>query len=110
MRRSGATSLGISVMTKSEMLYGALLRTAAPALLAETRSFFSRVDVFNWDEYVAEFHARVRADATASGRSAGTADIMIAAHALALWRKLVTSDQAIHSLGIKGLKLADWST
>ncbi len=35
---------------------------------------------------------------------------MIAAHALALGRTLVTSDQAIHSLGIKGLKLADWST
>ena len=34
---------------------------------------------------------------------------MIAAHALALGRTLVTSDQALHNLGITGLAIVDWS-
>ena len=109
MRRSGATSLGISVLTKSEMLYGALRRSASPALLGDTRSFFSRVEMFDWDDEVSEFHARVRVEATTSGRGAGTVDLMIAAHALALGRTLVTSDQALHNLGITGLAIVDWS-
>jgi tRNA(fMet)-specific endonuclease VapC len=109
MRRSGATSLGISAITKSEMLFGALRSNAPTSLLADTRLFFRRVEIFDWDEDVAEYHAQIKVNATTGGKSAGTADMMIAAHALALGRTLVTSDQAIHALAIPGLAIADWS-
>lgn len=36
--------------------------------------------------------------------------MMIAAHALALGRTLVTSDRAVHDLAIPGLTIVDWST
>ena len=110
MRRSGATSIGISVITKSEMLFGALRRGTRVSLLGETRQFFNRVEIFDWDEEVAEFHARMKVDAHAMGRGAGAADLMIAAHALALGRTLVTSDQALHSLATTSLAIVDWST
>lgn len=109
MRRSGASTLGISAITKSEMLFGAMRRGASPNLLAETRIFFRRVEIFDWDEDVAEIHAMIKVDVQARGKSAGTADMMIAAHALALGWTLVTSDKAIHALAIPGLAVADWS-
>lgn len=109
MRRSGATSVAVSTITRSELLYGAHLKPEAGNLLASVRTFLTGVEEFDWDSRAAEHHSLIRAEAQRVGRGAGLLDIMIAAHALALGRTLVTSDRAIHRLGIKGLALADWS-
>ena len=108
MRKSGATSMAISVVTQSELLFGAHLRADKPALIAAVRGFLARMTVHPWDEDAAEVHARLRATAKASGRSAGAFDIMIAAHARALDVTLVTSDKAIRNLRVAALKIADW--
>ncbi len=109
MRRSGATAIGISTVTMAELIYGARLRPEAPAVMAAVRAFLSRVTVHPWDPDAAEFHATVRATAKAQGRSAGTFDLMIAAHARALGAKLVTSDKAIANLRVEGLQVVSWA-
>ncbi len=109
MRRSGATEIGISTVTQAELLYGARIRPDSPAIMAAARAFLARVIVHPWDVDAAEFHAAIRAAAKAQGRSAGTFDIMIAAHARALSATLVTSDKAIGSLGVEGLKVVGWA-
>ena len=109
MRRVGATSISISTVTQSELLYGAQLRSDAPAIMAAVRAFLGRVTVKAWDENAAEEHAEIRAGAKAAGRSAGAFDVMIAAHARALGATLVTSDKAIANLKISGLHVVSWS-
>jgi tRNA(fMet)-specific endonuclease VapC len=109
MRRSGAASISISVVTQSELLYGARLRPESPAIMAAVRAFLARVTVHAWDEAAAEHHAEIRAAAKAAGRSAGTFDLMIAAHARALGAALVTSDKAIAALKVEGLKVVSWA-
>lgn len=108
MRRSGATAIGISTVTQSELLYGARLRAEKPALMVAVRAFLARVTVHPWDDDAAEQHALIRATAKAQGRSAGVFDIMIAAHARALGATLVTSDAAIAKLGVDGLQVVNW--
>lgn len=108
MRRAGATEIGLSVVTQSELLYGARLRPDKPALMVAVRAFLARVDVYAWDASAAEHHAEIRAVARARGRAAGAFDLMIAAHARALGATLVTSDKAIAKLGIEGLTMTDW--
>ena len=108
MRKSGATTIAISVVTQSELLFGARLRADKPAIMAAVRGFLARVIVHPWDVDAAEIHASLRAVAKASGRSAGAFDLMIAAHARALDFTLVTSDRAIVNLRVDGLHLANW--
>ena len=108
MRRSGATAIGISAVTQSELLFGARLRDDKPAVMAAVRAFLARVTVHAWDEDAAEHHAHIRVLAKAQGRNAGVFDIMISAHALALGATLVTGDKAIGNLGIAGLVVVDW--
>lgn len=109
LRRSGATSLGISAVTRAELLYGAHMAPHLPNLMASVRTFLGRVDAFAWDDDAAEHHALLRASAARTGRSAGSFDMMIAAHALALGRTLVTGDRTLHALAIPGLAVVDWS-
>src|SRR5262245_28250594 len=92
MRRSDATSIGISAITQSELLYGAWLRPDKPELMSAVQSFVSRVDVHPWDSAATEAHAAVRARTRQAGRSAGPFDLMIAAQASALGAVLVTRD------------------
>src|SRR5882762_7144515 len=89
MRKSGATSIAVSAVTQSELLYGARLRPDKPALTAAVHAFLARVTVHPWDGNAAATHAAVRAKAKQEGRSAGVFDLMIAAHAYALGTTLV---------------------
>ena len=109
LSRSGARSLGISAITLSELLYGAHIATHFPNVLSSVRRFLGSVDAFAWDDNAAEHHAILRADAVRAARTAGPFDLMIAAHALALGRTLVTSDRTLHNLGVAGLDIVDWS-
>lgn len=109
MRRAGASDIAVSVVTQSELLYGARLRAEKPALMAAVRAFLARVSIHPWDVAAAEHHAEIRAAAKAKGRSAGAFDIMIAAHARALQATLVTGDDAIMNLEIEQLIVVNWS-
>ncbi len=109
MRKSGASDIAISVVTQSELLFGARLRPESPALMAAVRAFLARVTVHAFDEAAAEHHAEIRAAVRSKGRAAGTFDLMIAAHARAFGATLATSDRAIANLGIEGLHVVDWA-
>jgi tRNA(fMet)-specific endonuclease VapC len=108
LRRSGARSVSISIITMAELLYGARLREDNLSVMAAVRAFLTRISVHAWDEEAAEAHARIRVNAKRLGRTAGAFDIMIAAHAEALGATLVTSNLAIKNLKIDGLKIVSW--
>jgi tRNA(fMet)-specific endonuclease VapC len=108
LRRSGASSISVSTVTRSELIYGALLRSDKPALMSAVHAFLARVAVHSWDRAAADAHAAVRAKAKQDGRSAGAFDLMIAAHAHALDATLVTGDNAVRNLRIEGLKVVTW--
>lgn len=108
LRRSGAKSISISIISMAELLYGARLREDNPSVMAAVRAFLARITIHPWDREAAEAHARIRAAAKRLGRSAGAFDVMIAAHAEALGITLVTSDAAIKSLKIENLKTVSW--
>lgn len=76
--------------------------------MPRVRRFLDRMVVHDWDQLAAETHALVRAQTRRKGRGAGSFDIMIAAHALALDLILVTSDQAIATLRVDGLRVVEW--
>jgi tRNA(fMet)-specific endonuclease VapC len=109
MRKSSARDISVSVVTQSELIFGARLRPESPALMSAVRAFLARVTVHAFDETAAEQHAAIRASVRRAGRSAGAFDLMIAAHARALGITLATSDKAIANLGIEGLRVVDWS-
>jgi tRNA(fMet)-specific endonuclease VapC len=108
LRQSGAKAVSISGVTMAELVYGARLRDNNPSVMSAVRAFLARILIHAWDEAAAEAHARIRIQAKRLGRSAGTFDIMIAAHADALGVTLVTNDAAIKNLAIGGLKIVSW--
>jgi tRNA(fMet)-specific endonuclease VapC len=83
---------GISVVTRSEMLFG--LHLASPALRSfdVTQLFLNHVRTLKWDEDAADVHARLRAELQKSGKQMSSLDLMIAAHAIALRVTLVTNN------------------
>ena len=84
------------------------VRADKPAIMAAVQAFLVRVTVQPWDDTAAEHHADIRARAKTKRRSAGTFDLMIAAHARALGTTLVTGDKAIGNLQIESLTIVSW--
>lgn len=107
MNRSSVASIGLSAVATSETVFGAHMLPHRFELVSKVLLLLRQLDALEWDSASAEHRAIGCAEATRLGSSARAVDIMIAAHALALGRALVTSDQAIHSLGIKGIEIAD---
>jgi tRNA(fMet)-specific endonuclease VapC len=84
--------VGISAVTRAELMYG--LKRLAPGhrLHAGVRQFFNIVPALAWDERAADFYAEIRHQLMLSGQPIGDPDMMIAAHALTLGAVLVTNN------------------
>lgn len=100
-------SLCISVVTEGELLFGLARRPKATALHQAVRELLRRIDVLTWDSAVAEIYGPLRAGLTASGKTVGSLDLLIAAHAIATGSILVTCDQAFRM--IDSLVVEDWT-
>jgi len=100
-------SLCMSAVTAGELLYGLARRPDAVRLQAAVSELMRRVDILQWDVSAAERYGIVRAELERAGRSLGSLDLLIAAHALATGAVLVTNDRAFSQ--ISQLQIEDWT-
>jgi len=100
-------SLCLSAITAGELLCGLARRPDAVQLQAAVTELMRRVDVVQWDVSAAERYGIVRAEQERTGRSLGSLDLLIGAHALAVSAVLVTNDRAFSQ--IAQLQIEDWT-
>ena len=101
------TSLCMSAITASELLYGLAKRPDAVRLRAVVTEFMRRVDILPWDFSAAERYGMVRAELERTGNSLGSLGVLIAAHALTVGAVLVTNDRTFSQ--IAQLQIEDWT-
>jgi tRNA(fMet)-specific endonuclease VapC len=107
VRHYPMNALCISSITKGELLFGLAKRPEAKKLHSLVFEFLKRIDVFPWNGEVAECYGSLRADLTRQGKTLGSLDVLIVAHALSLKAVLITNDQAL--FGIPSLETQDWT-
>src|SRR3954470_6143070 len=100
-------SVCISAITAGELLYGLAKRPDAVRLQAAVTEFMRRIEILQWDFSTADRYGNLRAAVDRTGRSLGSLDLLIAAHALAVGAVLVTNDRAFSQ--ITQLQIEDWT-
>ena len=105
--RSPLESLSISAVTEAELLFWALCRPGSIRTRVGVEDFLLRVPSQPWDSRAAQSYAVSWDLLKRKGRVLSTADLMIAAHALALGLTLVTHDRVFSF--VEGLKTEDWT-
>ena len=84
--------VGISVITRAELLYGLKKLPINHGLHLIVRQFLRIIRIFSWDMEAADHYADIRHQLVSTGQPIGEMDMMIAAHALALGAILVTNN------------------
>jgi len=100
----------ISIITKSELLYGAELTESAQRqhdCFAMINLLETKISVLPWDDAAAKIHSQIRAHLKKLGKPTGNFDLMIAAHALSLNAILVTNNVKRYQ-HIPKLKVENW--
>lgn len=108
MTRVPMASLGISVITEGELLFGLARRPEAVRLQALVDEFLRRVDVLPWERECAARYGQLRAAMGERGKALAPLDLLIAAQAQALDAVLVSNDQAFAHC--QGLLWEDWTS
>jgi tRNA(fMet)-specific endonuclease VapC len=98
----------ISVITKSELMYGVEVSPRREQDDTALRAFLPYVEVLEFPEAAATHYAEIRADLKKRGQMIGANDLFIAAHARALGLRLVTNNTAEFDR-VKGLTLDNWT-
>lgn len=107
MDATPTASMGLSVFTQAELLYGLARRPEAKKLRSAVEKFLRDLRVFSWDSAAATAYGDLRAAQERKGRPLSHEDLMIAAHALSLGLTLVTHDSVFSF--VDGLKTEDWT-
>jgi tRNA(fMet)-specific endonuclease VapC len=95
LKRLSALSVGdvcISVLTKSELLYGVEVSPRRRQDEAALNAFLKYVEVLNFPDQASLHYAHIRADLKKLGTMIGANDLFIAAHARSLGLTLVTNN------------------
>jgi tRNA(fMet)-specific endonuclease VapC len=98
----------ISVITKSELLYGVDVSPRREQDATALQAFLPHVEVLEFPEDAASHYAQIRADLKKRGQMIGANDLFIAAHARSLGLRLVTNNTAEFGR-VKGLTLENWT-
>ena len=98
----------MSVVTKSELLYGVEVSPRRAQDATALRAFLTYVQVLDFTEDAALHYAQIRADLKTRGQLIGANDLFIAAHARSLGLKLVTNNTTEFGR-VKGLSLENWT-
>ena len=108
LRAVPVTSVCISVITKSELLYGVEVSPRHTQDATALQAFLPHVEVLEFPDAAATHYAQIRADLKKRGQMIGANDLVIAAHARSLGLWLVTNNTAEFSR-VKGLTLENWT-
>ena len=102
------TDVCISVITKSELLYGVEVSPRRMQDAEALTAFLPHVAVLDLPDEAAAHYAQIRADLKRRGQMIGANDLLIAAHARSLGVRLVTNNTAEFGR-VKGLTLENWT-
>jgi tRNA(fMet)-specific endonuclease VapC len=92
LRKTPVRDVCISVITKSELLFGVEISSRRHQDEAAVDAFLRYVEVLDFPDEAAPHYARIRADLKTRGMMIGANDLFIAAHALSLALTLVTNN------------------
>ena len=98
----------ISVVTEAELLYGLAKRPLAHELNTNIKAFLARIPILGWESEVAAVYGQLRAKQESLGKSIGSLDLLIAAHAISTGAVLVTNDKAFSQ--VQDLLTTRWAT
>ncbi len=98
----------VSVVTKSELLYGVEVSPRRQQDEAALHAFLNYVEVLDFPDNASSHYAQIRAQLKKSGKMIGANDLFIAAHARSLGLTLVTHNtqefRRVHRLALE-----DWT-
>lgn len=98
----------ISVITKSELLYGVEVSPKRKQDEAALAAFLRYVEVLDFPDEASSHYAKIRADLKTRGSMIGANDLFIAAHARSLDLTLVTNNTREFKR-IRGLSIENWT-
>jgi len=98
----------ISVITKSELLYGVEVSPRRAQDQAALDAYLRHVEVLEYPNEAAVHYAQIRAALKASGTMIGANDLFIAAHARCLGLTLVTNNTREFGR-VPGLQIENWT-
>jgi tRNA(fMet)-specific endonuclease VapC len=105
LRKVPVNDVCISVITKSELLYGVELSPRRQQDEAALTAFLGYVEVLDFPDRASAHYATIRADLKKQGTMIGANDLFIAAHARCLDLTLVTNNtrefQRVRNLAIE---------
>jgi tRNA(fMet)-specific endonuclease VapC len=102
------TDVCMSVITKSELLYGVEVSPRRSQDAAALAAFLPYVEIRDFTDDAASHYAEIRADLKKRGALIGANDLFIAAHARSLRLTLVTNNTAEFGR-VKGLTVENWT-
>jgi tRNA(fMet)-specific endonuclease VapC len=108
LQRVPVADVCMSVVTKSELLYGVEVSPRRAQDAAALAAFLPYVEVLDFPDEAARHYAEIRADLQKPGSPIGANDLFIAAHARSLGLTLVTNNTAEFSR-VTGLRLENWT-
>ena len=108
LRAVPITDVCISVITKSELLYGVEVSPRRTQDATALKAFLPHVEVLGFLDDAATHSAQIRADLKRHGQMIGANDLFIAAHARSLGLRLVTDNTAEFGR-VKGLTVENWT-
>ena len=99
----------MSVITKSELLYGVEVSPKRSLDASALAAFLPYVEVLDFPDDAATHYAEIRADLKKRGAMIGANDLFIAAHARSLGFTLVTNNTAEFGR-VRRLTLENWTS
>lgn len=102
----GESAIATSIIVAAELRFGAV-KNRSKRLAAQLDAILERLTIFPFDAPADEHYGRLRHDLQKKGQIIGANDMLIAAHALALGRTLVT-DNLEEFNRVKGLSTKNW--
>jgi tRNA(fMet)-specific endonuclease VapC len=99
----------VSVITKSELLFGVEVSPKRKQDEAAIAAFLLHVEVLDFPDEASLHYAKIRAELKTRGVMIGANDLLIAAHARSLGLTLVTNNTREFKR-VRGLSIDNWTT
>ena len=108
-QRVSVSDVCISVITKSELLFGVELSPRRQLDELALNAFLGYIEVLDFPDEASFHYAKIRADLKARGTMVGANDLFIAAHARSLGLTLVTNNTREFGR-VRNLAIENWTS
>ena len=102
----GEAAIATSIIVAAELRFGAV-KSGSKRLATQLEAILERLTIFPFDAPADQHYGELRSDLQKKGQIIGANDMLIAAHALALRRTLVT-DNLSEFKRVNGLSTMNW--